>query len=158
MPTTKKSGFCVVCEAVMSCKSQQDLNHTINEGVSPLLEAVLERRTSERLLSVTKVTIVYSNLGLVSGELVDISLGGMCVDTGSVSLPVNAPVTVSFVIENASGATVCEAHAIIVRNQGSSCCVMFDGMDLETHQALRSLVGDWHLLPDSPGASQVAVL
>jgi len=154
----KKSGFQVVYGTVMSWKSQQDFDYTINEGVSPLVEAVLERRTSERLLSVTKVTIAYSNLGLVPGKLVDISLGGMCVDTGSVSLPVNAPVTVSFVIENASGVTDCEAHAIIVRNHASSCCVMFDGMDTQTHQALRSLVGDWQLLPDSSGSSQIAAL
>ena len=61
-------------------------------------------------------------------------------------------------IENASGVTDCEAHAIIVRNNGSSCCVMFDGMDSQTHQALRSLVGDWQLLPDSSGPSQMAAL
>ena len=122
------------------------------------MEAVLERRTSERHLSVTKVTIGYSNLGLVPAEMLDISLGGMCIDTGSLSLPVNAPVSVSFVIENATGAVDCEAHAIVVRNQGSGCCLMFDGMNTQTHQALRSLVGDWYLLPDSSGASQMAAL
>jgi hypothetical protein len=122
------------------------------------MEAILERRTSERLLSVTKVTIGYSNLGLVPGKILNISLGGMCIDTGSVSLPVNAPVTISFVIETASGGIDCDAHAIVVRSQSSDCCVMFDGMNQETHQALRSLVGDWYLIPDAPGLDQVAGL
>ena len=118
----------------------------------------MERRTSERLLSVSKVTIGYSNLGLVSGELLNISLGGMCIDTGSVSLPVNAPVAITFVIDNVDGVVDCDAHAIVVRSQGASCCVMFDGMNKQTHQALRSLVGDWQILPGTSAADQMAAL
>ena len=118
----------------------------------------MEKLTSERQLAVTDVTISYTNLGLVTGKTLDISLGGMCVDTGPICLPENAAVTVSFTVDQASGITDCEAHAIVVRVEGSRCCLMFDGMNQQTHQALRSLVGDWQILPDSNDLDQVATL
>ena len=118
----------------------------------------MEKRTSERQLAVSNVTVNYSNLGLVKGKTLNISLGGMCIDTGSICLPVNAAVAVSFTIDTATGATDCDAHAIVVRVDGSTCCLMFDGMNQETHQALRSLVGDWQILPGSSDMDQVAIL
>ena len=119
----------------------------------------MERRTSDRQLTVTDVTVGYSNLGLVRGTTRNISLGGMCIDSGSVCLPVNASVTVSFTVETAvAGFVDCEAHAIVVRSKGSVCCLMFDGMNQQTHQALRSLVGDWQIMPGSSDANQVATL
>ena len=118
----------------------------------------MERRTSERLWSVGDVTILYRNLGLVPGSLINISLGGMCIDTGSVNLPVNASVSVSFNVETSNDHFACEAHAIVVRNNDQSCCLMFDGMSEETHQALRSLVGDWQLLPETSASNQMAIL
>lgn len=118
----------------------------------------MEKRTSERQLSVRDVTINYSNLGLVKGKTLDISLGGISLDTRPICLPVNAAVTVTFAVETATIITDCEAHAIVVRVDGSKCSLMFDGMNQQTHQALRSLVGDWQLLPGSTDLSQVALL
>ena len=118
----------------------------------------MEKRTSERQMSVRDVTIGYSNLGIVKGRTVDISLGGMCVDTGSMCLPENAPVSVNFVVETSAGDIHCDAHAIVVRVEGSECCLMFDGMNPQTHRALRSLVGDWQILPGSKDMEQVAAL
>lgn len=116
----------------------------------------MEKRTSERQSAVQDVVVGYRNLGLVKGRTLDISLGGMCIDTGTTRLPVDAPVTVNFRIETATESLDCEAHAIVVRQTDSNCCLMFDGMNEKTHQALRSLVGDWHILPGLPGASHVA--
>lgn len=96
---------------------------------------------------INNVTITYRNLGLVHGKLLDISLGGACVDNGSVTIPVNVGVSMSFSVNLSDGPVQCQAHAIVVRNQGSKCCLMFDGMDSATHQALRSLVGDFYPLP-----------
>ena len=118
----------------------------------------MEKRTSERQLSVRNVTVNYTNLGLVKGKTLDISLGGMCIETRPICLPLNAALTVTFTVETAAGFTDCEAHAIVVRVEGSSCCLMFDGMNQETHQALRSLVGDWQILPGSTDLNQVAAL
>lgn len=109
----------------------------------------MERRTSGRQFSVNDVTVLYSNLGLVKARSKDLSLGGICLETGSVSLPVNAPVSVNFTIESQSGPVYCEAHAIVVRSDYSECCLMFDGMNENTHQALRSFVGDWQYVPGS---------
>ena len=118
----------------------------------------MEKRTSERHLAVSNVTVNYTNLGLVKGTTLNISLGGMCIDTGSICLPVNAAVNVSFTVDASNGVSDCEAHAIVVRVEGSQCCLMFDGMDQQTHQALRSLVGDWQILPGSSEMDQVAIL
>ena len=107
----------------------------------------MERRTSERQFSVNDVTVSYSNLGLVKARSKDLSLGGICLDTGSVSLPVNAAVSVNFTIDSQDGPLACEAHAIVVRSDFSECCLMFDGMNETTHQALKSYVGDWQFVP-----------
>ena len=120
-------------------------------------EAVVEKRTSERQLSVTDVTVIYKNLGLVKGKMLNFSLGGMCIDTAPICLPVNAAVALTFTVDTAAGTTDCEAHAIVVRTEDSNCCLMFDGMNQQTHQALRSLVGDWQILPDSSDMNQVAM-
>lgn len=119
----------------------------------------MEKRTSERqAAAVSDVTVTYVNLGLVKAKTLDISLGGMCIDTGNVCLPEKAGVNVTFTLSTTAGKFDCEAHAIVVRVTGSECCLMFDGMDQPTHQALRSLVGDWQILPDSTGMNQVASL
>jgi hypothetical protein len=118
----------------------------------------MDKRTSERQPAVRDVTVGYTNLGLVKGKTLNLSLGGMCIDTGPICLPVNAPVTVAFTLDTVAGNLECEAHAIVVRGEGSTCCLMFDGMNQQTHQALRSLVGDWQILPGSSGMNQVAIL
>ena len=112
----------------------------------------MERRTSERQFTVNDVTVVYSNLGLVKAQSRDLSLGGMCLDTGSISLPVNAGVSVNFTIESHDGPIKCEAHAIVVRSDFAECCLMFDGMNETTHGALKACVGDWQYVP---GASTI---
>lgn len=118
----------------------------------------MEKRTSERHLSVRNVTVNYTNLGLVKGQTINISLGGMCIDTSPICLPLNAAVAVTFTVDTATGEQECEAHAIVVRVEETKCCLMFDGMNQETHQALRSLVGDWQILPGSSDMDQVAIL
>ena len=117
----------------------------------------MEKRKSERQLNVRDVTVIYKNLGMVKGKTLNISLGGMCIDTDPICLPVNAAVAITFTIDAATGTTDCEAHAIVVRSEDTKCCLMFDGMNQQTHQALRSLVGDWQILPDSSGMNQVAM-
>ena len=107
----------------------------------------MERRTSGRQFAVKDVSVLYSNLGLVKAKSKDLSLGGICLDTGSVSLPVNAAVSVAFTIDALDGAVQCEAHAVVVRSDYTECCLMFDGMNEVTHQDLRSYVGDWQYVP-----------
>jgi len=115
----------------------------------------VEKRTSERRPVIKDVMIGYHNLGLVLGKTVDISLGGMCINTGAFSIPVGAAVRINFCIDRVSDRKDCEAHAIVVRHENSRCCLMFDGMDEKTHQALRSLVGDWQILNRSTATNQL---
>lgn len=117
----------------------------------------MEKRRSERLPMIQDVIIVYYSLGMVKGKAVDISLGGMCIDIGEVSLPECAPVSVRFKLATEEGTQNCEAHAIVVRQNSETCCLMFDGMGMDTHRALRSLVGDWHILPQNPAIGSRAI-
>ncbi len=107
----------------------------------------MQRRTSERQFAVNDVTVRYSNLGLVKARSRDLSLGGMCLDTGAISLPVNVGVSVNFTIDSLAGPVKCEAHAIVVRSDFSECCLMFDGMNETTHAVLKEFVGDWQYVP-----------
>lgn len=106
---------------------------------------------------VQDVIIVYRSLGMVKGQAVDISLGGMCIDIGRVNIPERAPVSVRFSLLTSAGTQNCEAHAVVVRQDSEACCLMFDGMDIDTHRALRSLVGDWQILPQDAGVSSRAI-
>jgi len=119
-------------------------------------ETVVDNRTSNRQLAVFDVMIDYRNLGVVSGESLNVSLGGMCVDTSPVCIPVDAAVTIKFKIDIDKTIYYCEAHALVMRQDGFQCCMMFDGMNEQTHQALRSLVGDWQVLPNSAGIDYLA--
>ena len=120
-------------------------------------DAEMEKRRSERLPMIQDVIIVYRSLGLVKGKAVDISLGGISIDIGPVNLPEHAPVSVRFKLASEQGTQNCEAHAIVIRQNSETCCLMFDGMDMNTHRALRSLVGDWHILPQGSGISSRAI-
>ena len=106
---------------------------------------------------VQDVVVVYRSLGLVKGKAVDISLGGICIDIGHVNIPERAPVSVRFKLLTDAGIQDCEAHAIVVRQESETCCLMFDGMDIDTHRALRSLVGDWQILPQDARVTSRAI-
>ncbi len=109
-----------------------------------------------RFSALKDVQIGCQNLGLVSGEILDISLGGVCVDTGPVKMPANAAVNIRFRIDTDEGPRTCSAHGIVMLHDESGCRLMFDYMDERTHQALRSLVGDWHYVPETAQMRQVA--
>ncbi len=116
----------------------------------------LNKRSSQRLSRVSRVTLFSHTLGPLPCEMVDISLGGICVDTGQLKMPENAAVEVKFQVDLDDEPVFCEAHALVMRVQNSECCLMFDGMNEETHQVLRSLVGDWQIVPAEHGSSQIA--
>jgi c-di-GMP-binding flagellar brake protein YcgR len=116
----------------------------------------MERRTSDRISVLEDAQVVCQNLGVVRATVHDISLGGVCVDTGSIRLPVSAAVTVRFTIDEGGNRMVYRAHALVMRHDEHGCRLMFDYMDDRTHQALRSLVGDWRYLPESTPLQQAA--
>ena len=116
----------------------------------------MERRTSDRLAVLDKAQIVCQNLGVVRAEILDISLGGVCLDTGMLRLPVDAAVTVRFSIEKGDSRKNYRAHGLVMRHDEHGCRLMFDYMDERTHQALRSLVGDWRYQPEFAALRQVA--
>jgi len=116
----------------------------------------MNKRTSDRHYSVADVMLISETLGIKACRLIDVSLGGICVDPEASRIPEDISVTVRFTLETRDGAVKCKAHALVMRSTDSECCLMFDGMDDRTHQALRSLVGDWQIDPRARGSSQIA--
>ena len=105
-------------------------------------------RIAERVSVPGQVQMWCHSLGLVKGQIVDISVAGVCIDIGPARLPVDASVALSFILEIDDAQQHHQAHAIVVCHDETGCRLMFDFMEEKTHQALRSLVGDWHLTPE----------
>jgi len=78
------------------------------------------------------------HMGLIYATMRDISLGGMLVDTGTVSLPLNAPVALVFDLPCSEHRDAYCLQAMVVSHRAGGAGVMFLDPDVETTRAMRS--------------------
>lgn len=107
----------------------------------------MEHRWSARRFLGGEVTVSHSRYGIIRAILRDISLGGMLVETGRVELPVNTPVTVSFVLQNGGRSSHHRMHAVVVRTTDNSAALMYLDSSADTIRPLRQML---YGLPGEP--------
>lgn len=103
----------------------------------------MEHRWSARM-SVDGVVSVHCAVhGAIRAELIDISLGGMFIDTGVRTLPVNAPVVLSFSLNRSDEVSHFRLQAMAVRIVAEGGVgLMYLDHDPETIRALREALYD----------------
>lgn len=103
----------------------------------------MEHRWSSRKPLSGSVVVECPRVGLVRATMCDVSLGGMFVETGTTTLPLNAPISVVFnLTSNKSDGDYC-LPAMIVRHTSKGSGVMFLDPDAQVLRSMRAaLYGD----------------
>jgi len=96
----------------------------------------MERRRSTRKQLRQRVTLGSPHTEPVTVSLRNASLGGMFVETGAVSLPRNAIVTVSFGLARAEKDYDFNLDAMVVRRDQNGVALMFLQMKMDVIRAL----------------------
>lgn len=107
----------------------------------------MEHRWSARRFLGGEVTVSHPRYGIIHALLRDISLGGMFVETGRAELPVNAPVVVSFMLQNGDGPSHHRLHATVVRTTDNGAALMYLDSSVDTIRPLRQML---YGLPGEP--------
>lgn len=102
----------------------------------------MEHRYTDRKPMVLDVVVVCPCLGLVRGKSVNLGSGGMFVETGCVTMPINAPVQVCFQAEQASSGEKHEISGMVVHLKGQGFGMMFDELDAGSRRLLSSLLAE----------------
>lgn len=111
----------------------------------------MEHRWSARRFLGGEVTVSHPRYGIMHALLRDISLGGMFVETGRVDLPVNAPVVVSFVLQNGGNSSYHRLHATVVRTTDNGAALMYLDSSVDTIRPLRQML---YGLPGEPAGPE----
>lgn len=85
----------------------------------------MEHRWSPRKPVKMDVFINYQPLGLVRGEAKDVSLEGMFVETGRVTLPKNEEVDITFAVKNDHEKRILHMGAFVVHSSQKGAGLMF---------------------------------
>ena len=95
------------------------------------------------------VLISHQGLGLVSAQSLNVSMGGMFIDTGRVRLPSNAVIKLSFTFEPECNNNVYDISAIVVHSSDHGVGVMFDRLNDHCSSALYTRLHSEQNLPRS---------
>ncbi len=84
------------------------------------------------------------------GRVRNVGLGGMFIELGRASLPLNLSVHLTFDLEAPGLRRSCAADGIVVHREPYGCGVMFSALDSDTLNALHSLLHEAHPGPAAP--------
>ncbi len=104
----------------------------------------MEHRYALRKPVTLDIVVTYQALGLVHGRTMNISLGGMLLETGCVELPINALVKASFYLYEDGINKPCSTDAMVMHSSSGRAGVMFNDLDDELHAALHRLLERCH--------------
>lgn len=100
----------------------------------------MESRLHSRKPVALTAVVGCPQLGLFSVRALNLGVGGMLIDTGSVSLPRGQDVDVCFQISKGPGGRLCTARAEVVHSSMSSAGLKFLTLDPPSRDALEALV------------------
>ena len=100
----------------------------------------LEQRWSHRKPISMDVTLYYPPMGTIPGKTRNISLEGMCVDTGGVTLPEHARVEIEFTTRAGTGMLSHRMPAYVVHNTPHGLGLMLQHVDYQDFHALRYML------------------
>lgn len=100
----------------------------------------MEHRYTERKPVECSVMVSCPRVGLFRGQVHDVSLGGMRVQSDCVMIPLHAPVMVSFQPDPEHPLKCFQAQGMVVHQQGTTFGLMFDDLEPACAEALRTMV------------------
>lgn len=100
----------------------------------------MEHRWSARRPVTGNVIVECPRIGLVRAALRDVSLGGMCVETSAVVIPLNAPISVVFDLESDDQREGYCLQAMVVRHTTRGAGIMFLDPDAQIVRSMRDVL------------------
>ncbi len=100
----------------------------------------VEHRWSARKAVHLEAVIFHRPLGLVRGEVLDVSLEGVRLDTGRFILPEQVSVELTFALPTTDKAQIHQMEAIVVHRHGTHHGLMFRNFKLNAFQAIRDIL------------------
>lgn len=100
----------------------------------------MEHRWSARRPVTGNVVVECPRIGLVRAALRDVSLGGMCVETNAVVIPINAPVSVVFDLESDEQREGYCLQAMVVRHTSRGAAIMFLDPEASVVRSMRDVL------------------
>lgn len=104
----------------------------------------MDKRRSSRTPLRQRVGVECSHTGAMSAYTRNVSLGGMFIETGSLGVPPNAPVTVSFSLQHDGVVDRFTLGAAVVRRAPEGVGLMFLEMGPEVIRALSRALARYH--------------
>jgi len=104
----------------------------------------MEHRCALRKPVTLDIVITYQALGLIQGQAMNVSLGGMLIETGCVELPVNALVKASFYLHEKGKYRPCSIDAMVMHSAPGQAGVMFNDLNDSLHAGLQVLLNNSH--------------
>ena len=102
----------------------------------------MEHRCAERKPVGVNVLVSSPRMGVVRGTAIDLSAGGMFVETDHMDVRVNAPVTVSFQPDDEMPLVCFQAKGMVVHVCERGFGFMFDDLEPACRRALLNLLAD----------------
>jgi len=100
----------------------------------------MEHRFNQRKPMSLDVMINHQGLGLVNAQTINISMGGMYIDTGRIRLPSNSSIKIFFTLDIECNNRTHDISGIVVRSTTDGVGIMFDGMNDDCNSALFSMI------------------
>lgn len=100
----------------------------------------MEHRFNLRKPISLDIMIDHQGLGLVSAQTLNISMGGMFIDTGRIRLPSNAVIQLSFTIESEWNNRTYSTSALVVHSGDDGVGIMFDTLNNSCNSVLLALI------------------
>ena len=100
----------------------------------------MEHRYTNRKPLEIDVLVSCPRVGVIKGHTIDVSAGGMFVGSECVTVPRNAPVTVSFQPDEDRPLVCFTARAMIIHQDEHGFGLMFDDLESECRHALLDLL------------------
>jgi hypothetical protein len=102
----------------------------------------MEHRYTKRKPTDLHVVVSCPRVGLFRGRVLNLSLGGMSVQSDCVVIPMHAPVMVSFQPDLDDPQWCLQVQGMVIHQDGNAFGLMFDELDAVAIQALRVLLQD----------------
>lgn len=100
----------------------------------------MEHRYTERKPVDFTVVVSCPRVGLFRGLARDLSLGGMCVHSECVMMPLHAPVIVYFQPDPEVPSRCVQAQGMVVHQHGTAFGLMFDDLEPACVEGLRAII------------------
>lgn len=113
----------------------------------------MEQRHNKRKSVILDVVVSCARVGLFRGQAKDASLGGMYVSSDTVSLPLDASVTITFHCMEKDIPRCFNAQGVVAHQSERGFGLRFERLDHACRMALKNMLGEFiepeHALPHS---------